>query len=113
MTEAKQEAGMWAIVDLMGHVRLSGWLTEETKYGAVLGRVDMPMPDGSTATRWFGGGSVYSISAVSEDVARAAARANPPPVSVYDMRALVQSVLPAPRKDDEPEFDDDESDGPY
>lgn len=108
---------MWAVVDLLGHVRLAGWLTEEEKFGSKLGRLEMPMPDGSTMTRWFGGGSVYSVSAVTEDVVRALAMSNPPPVSPYDVRALVQAVLPPPsreprepRDEEDDEFDDDDED---
>lgn len=108
------EKGMWAVVDLLGHVRLAGWLTEEERFGSKMGRLEMPMPDGATMTRWFGGGSVYSISAVTEDVVRAIARTNPPPVTPYDVRALVQSVLPPPARENDVEEPDGDEDGiPY
>lgn len=32
---------MWAIVELMGHVRLAGYVTEEERFGAKLGRIDI------------------------------------------------------------------------
>jgi hypothetical protein len=32
----------WAIVELMGHVRLAGRLTEEERFGAKMGRLDIP-----------------------------------------------------------------------
>jgi hypothetical protein len=33
---------VWAIVELMGHVRLAGRLTEEEKFGVKMGRLDIP-----------------------------------------------------------------------
>src|SRR5687768_8629685 len=42
MSEQKQDA--WAIVELMGHVRLAGRLTEEEKFGTKMGRLDIPNP---------------------------------------------------------------------
>ena len=75
----------WAIVDLMGHVRIAGRLTEEERFGVKMGRLDMPTAGGGFATRYFGGASVYSITIVSEEAARAVAVRNPEPVSPWEM----------------------------
>jgi hypothetical protein len=32
----------WAIVELMGHVRIAGRVSEEERFGAKLGRIDIP-----------------------------------------------------------------------
>lgn len=40
--DAKQPESVWAVVELMGHVKLAGRLTEEEKFGAKLGRPDIP-----------------------------------------------------------------------
>jgi hypothetical protein len=64
---------MWAIVELMGHVRLAGRLTEEEKFGSKMGRLDIPQDD-DFVTQFFGGGSVYRITVVTEAVARQAAK---------------------------------------
>lgn len=32
----------WAVVELMGHVRMAGRVTEEERFGAKVGRVDVP-----------------------------------------------------------------------
>lgn len=35
----------WAIVELMGHVRMAGRVSEEERFGAKLGRIDIPQPE--------------------------------------------------------------------
>lgn len=60
----------WAIVELMGHVCVAGRVTEETLFGAQLGRIDIPINDTDFVTQYFGGSSVYRITPVTEDAAR-------------------------------------------
>lgn len=82
----------WAIVELMGHVRLAGRVTEESLFGTALGRIDIPNDDGFT-TQYFGGGSVYRITPTTEEIARAVALRNQPePVHRWE--------LPRPADDD-------------
>lgn len=79
------EPAVWAVVELMGHVRLAGRLSEEEKFGGKLGRLDIPQEDGSFVTQFFGAGSVYRITVVAEAVARHVAKgASPAPVSPWD-----------------------------
>lgn len=74
----------WAIVELMGHVKLAGKLSEEERFGCKMGRLDIPTADGFL-TRWFGGGSVYCITVVTEAVARHVAKGTShAPVSPWD-----------------------------
>ncbi len=83
---------VWAIVELMGHVKLAGRLTEEEKFGAKMGRIDIPIDppplldcDPEFVTQWFGGNSVYRITIVTEQVARdVAKKSRPEPVSPWD-----------------------------
>lgn len=77
----------WAIVELMGHVRIAGRVSEERLFGAALGRIDIPTDDaGGFVTQYFGGGSVYRITPVSEELARSVARANrPEPVRRWEL----------------------------
>ncbi len=59
----------WAICELMGHLTLAGRVTKPGEYGG-LWQVDIP--EGETfRTEFFGGGSVYRIRIVSEEIARA------------------------------------------
>lgn len=86
---AADSEATWAVVELMGHVKLAGRLSEEEKFGAKMGRLDIPQKDGSFVTQFFGGGSVYRITFVSEQVARdVSARTSPEPVSRWDYPAL-------------------------
>lgn len=86
---------MWAIIELMGHVRLAGKVTEEERFGVKMGRIEIPMADGSFVTQFFGGSSVYRITPTEEQIARAIAKdSQGNPVSAWEMR----HILPAPQQ---------------
>jgi hypothetical protein len=98
----------WAIVELMGHVRLGGRLTEESHFGVALGRIDIPAGDGF-ATQFFGGSSIYRITPVAEDVARAVATANQPqPVHRWELPAPAARPAPPATVIEDHEFVSDE-----
>src|SRR5574337_221358 len=91
----------WAIVELFGHTRIAGKLTEQTIGGCAFVRVDVPevvSADGSTLpgfTKLFGQGAIYGISFVDEATAKISARdIQSQPVSVWNLRAGLQG-LPA------------------
>lgn len=135
MPEAIQE--VWAICELMGHVRVAGRLSEEEKFGAKMGRLDIPTEkpcdacagDGFVAflestpcpackgakvergfiTQYFGGGSVYRISIVTEAAARHAAKGtNPAPISAWDFpKAALLSPAKSLGYGDHDEADDE------
>lgn len=89
MSDEKEQFEEWAIVELMGHVRLAGRVTEESHFGAALGRIDVPTDDeGGFVTSFFGGGSVYRVTPVSEEAARQVARsARPSPIYRLELTA--------------------------
>lgn len=126
------EPEVWAIVELMGHVRLAGRLTEEEKFGAKMGRLDIPKsescpmlgiaahtmaPDACPqcggsghvkgfVTQLFGGGSVYRITIVTEDVARHVAKSTTTaPVSPWDFPKQLENRTATVANDD---YDPDE-----
>lgn len=104
---ADESFDSWAVLELMGHVRMAGRVTEEERFGVKMGRIDVPKDDGFT-TVYFGGGSVYRMTPTTEEIARAVAtRSQPAPVHRYE--------LPAPEPEDKPipspirqAWDDDE-----
>lgn len=101
--------GVWGILELMGHVKVAGYVTEEELFGTKMGRIDIPSDDGLNVTQYFGGSSVYRLTPVTEDVARAYARANTRrPVEVWHLALPEQR--PDPEEDDDWE-DDDWEDG--
>ncbi len=98
----------WAIVELFGHQRIAGLLTEQTLGGCSFVRVDVPAVDGAIAfTKLYGQGAIYAISFVTQEIATAAARAyQVRPVSIYDLPELQRTALPkAVYTDSEPELD--------
>lgn len=88
MAEQRDWTPSWAILELLGHRRLGGFVAEATIAGCSMLRIDVPGPDGTTmATQFYGGGSVYCITPTTEDIARAVARsAQPEPVTRYELR---------------------------
>ena len=91
MNESNDTFGMWGVLELMGHVRMAGFITEEELFGGKIGRIDIPGEAGQAITQYFGVHAIYRLTPVSEDVARAFAERNRPrPVYVYEL------ALPAP-----------------
>lgn len=73
MESQKEPEPLWAILELLGHKRLAGRVSEEERFGVNMGRIDIPNADGSYSTQFFGGASIYRLSPVTEEVARAVA----------------------------------------
>lgn len=80
----------WAIVELMGHVRLAGRVLPAPMFGTELLRIDIPDRQGADYTTQFvSGSSLYRLTPCSEEVARAVARDNEViPVSPWELRRL-------------------------
>lgn len=100
----------WAILELMGHRRLGGRLSEATIAGAAFLRIDLPDPEDSertAATQFYAPGSVYAITPTTAEIACAIAADAPEPVSRWELRALAASIRPEP-PDDAPFPIDDE-----
>jgi len=99
----------WAILELMGHRRVGGYVRQVEIFGTAMCRVDVPGPEAGAvaATQFYSGGSIYCLTPTTETIARAIATQNQPePVSLWELR----QALPAPRGDDdrvEAEFDAD------
>lgn len=105
----------WAIVELMGHVRLAGRLTEEERFGSKLGRLDIPTADGGFVTKLFGGSSVYAVTFVNEGAARAVAlRSQVQPVHSWELPAIAAAAAAKPARQpgeyDEPPLQDEDGD---
>ena len=119
MSEQKFE--QWAIVELFGHQRIAGRVTEQTIGGSSFVRVDVP-PCESTEiaeatqpfTKLFGQGAIYAISFVDEAAAKYVARQiRAQPIDTYslkraltEIRSLNQPHLAGltPDPDDQPPF---------
>jgi len=110
-----QETGVegWAILELMGHRRLGGWVSEATVAGAAFVRIDLPDPEDPeqvAATQFYSPSAVYAITPTTAEIARAIAAHAPRPVSRWDLRALAS---PAASDRDPDDHDDDFDDRPF
>ncbi len=91
----------WAILELMGHRRLAGYVTEQEIGGTNMLRIEIPGPDGDSTTQFYSSQAVYAITPTTEDIARRfSRRSQPGPVNVWEL-------LPPP---DETESGDDDDD---
>jgi len=64
----------YCVVELFGHQKIAGLVTEQVIAGQGFIRVDVPQTKCHPAfTRMFGSGAIYSITPVSEEIAQAAA----------------------------------------
>lgn len=87
----------WGILELKGFTKLAGRVSEEERFGAKMGRIDVPMPDGSFMTKFFHGSSVHCCTFVSERVARHVARgSDAAPVGTWDFPRAIEHVGRAP-----------------
>lgn len=77
----------WAIVDLFGHVKLAGKVSEAQQYGTTMLRIDVPSVDGSAAfTKFVGGAAIYSLVPTTQEIAEGVIRRQRPvPVNPYEM----------------------------
>lgn len=85
----------WAVVELMGHTKRAGRVTEESHFGASVLRVDVPQTSKQLAfTTYYTAGAIYSVTPCTEGVARAVAEEiGGRPITVYG-RVLPERQLP-------------------
>jgi hypothetical protein len=119
----------WCLIEIFGHNRIAGLVTEASLGGGSFIRVDVPevaLPSGAripTFTKFLGPSSIFSITAVSEETARKlAAGMQVQPISTWDIRqvvdeAMARRALPVTAASDgpdpsDPEFIDHDDDEP-
>jgi len=60
----------WALVELFGHQKIVGKVSEATLAGGAFLRVDVPaVAENKPYTRFYGPGAIYSINPVVEEIA--------------------------------------------
>lgn len=108
----------FAIIELFGHSRIAGKVSEQVIAGQGMLRVDVPAlpatahyPEHPAFTKLYGPGAIYAITPVSEEIAFAAAQSmRVEPVNVY---IAVPQLEAATRHEEwcgvpDLEYDDDE-----
>jgi len=114
----------WALVEIMGHVRLAGYVSEQAIAGGALVKVDVPdtVPhDGAddqrptpAYTRLFGVQSIYSITPCDEQTARGLARQIERQKLPWQPRPLALTAGPSSEvaaESDEYDYGDDDDEG--
>jgi hypothetical protein len=98
----------WGIVELMGHQRASGRLTEEVIGGANLLRVDVPTDAHNFRTVYYGSSAIYALHITGEEEARRmAARSGARPPFAYEIEG--SQLRPAiARNGDDDNFEEDD-----
>lgn len=82
----------WAMVELFGHTRIAGEVSEQTIAGGAMLRIDVPETDVSPAfSRIVHVNAVYAINPMTEEMARSiAGQLNIKPIQVWDIREYVE-----------------------
>lgn len=94
----------WAILELMGHRKLAGYVQDVEAFGGRMLRIDVPSEP--PATQFYGAASIYCVTPTTEETARAfAQRGGPAPVQRWEL------LPPAATTTDAFPSDGDEDDG--
>lgn len=106
---------IWAIVELFGHQKMSGQITEQLLAGANMVRVSVPETKASPAfDRFLNPSAIYAINPVTEEVARGyAERIQVKPIDSFDAREVLKRIdemkkLSAPVEHEEEEEEEED-----
>lgn len=114
MEETRTSFEGWAILELMGHRRLAGYVQESTIAGGAFIRIDVPNyhesqdevpldPGDIAATQFYAPAAVYCITPTTEEMARITARmATVEPVTEWEAR-WARPALTAAGTDEHPD----------
>ena len=109
MSASERESDVWAIVEIMGHSRFAGRVSECQAFGAPLIRVEVPEVDDQPAfEKHFGAAAIFAITPCDEAYARAAAQAfRSRPLALVELSAIVpRAALPRPSGIDQDDIDE-------
>lgn len=78
-------------MELMGHRRLAGKISEQMIASVQFVRIDVPMGGEQVTTQFYGPTSVYCLTPTTEEIARAVADRNrPEPVYRWELPVTTQ-----------------------
>lgn len=104
----------WAIIDLFGHQKIAGRVSEQQVGGSSFVRVDVPqIKEQAPFTKLFGAGAIYAITITDEETAKVAASYYAPePMDRWTVADMLRTkALPPGANDNRQLFDDDEVSG--
>lgn len=90
----EQRFDQWAIVELFGHQRIAGRISEQTIGGCSFVRVDVPAVGQEQAfTKLFGQGAIYAITFTDESAATLAAGAiQVKPIDTWELQRAMKAL---------------------
>lgn len=82
----------WAMVELFGHSRIAGEVSEQNIAGGAMLRIDVPESETTPAfTRIVHVNAIYAINPMTEEMARSiAGQLNIKPIQPWDIREYVE-----------------------
>lgn len=85
--QQREPFAAWAILELMGHRRLGGFVREQEIAGAGFLRIDVPGEgEEIVASQFYAPASVYCLTPTTEEIARVVAKGNrPAPVHRWEL----------------------------
>ena len=107
MSEQKQFEE-WAIVELFGHQKIAGRVSEQSIGGCSFVRVDVPETKRVPAfSRLFGNGAIYSMTVTDERSAKMAAEMfTPEPMDKWTVDHHIKALAHTPATDGDDDRDD-------
>lgn len=115
MSEEKGFEG-WVLLELFGHRKLAGYLTEVEVAGAGMLRLDIPdTNEGIYATQYYNPSAVYGMTPTTEETARRLGAVKfAPPVERWELPSATEnSRQPYLYETDEEEDQDEEEEMPF
>src|SRR5262249_35608737 len=101
----------WCLVELFGHQRIAGFVSEATIGGGAFVRVDVPNPhgEGDLYTRHFGPAAIYAINPTTkEEVFELVGRLHPkPPTPRVSEQLQLAASYNDPEGPDSRDYDED------
>jgi len=96
----------WAIVELFGHQKIAGLVSEQVVGGCSFVRVDVPeINNQQKCTRLYGQGAIYGMTFVDEETAIVAAKHfNPKPIDEWSAKRMLAIISNKPKPDDDMPF---------
>src|SRR5437868_2096159 len=96
MTDDKDKLETWAVLELMGHQRIAGFVREVSLGSAAMLRVDVPEIDAIPAfSKFIAPGALYAFTPCTKEVAMAVIkRDRVTPVTLFQMPPNRQRALP-------------------
>lgn len=105
MNDQPEKFESWGLLELFGHQRLAGKLSEQTIGGCNFIRIDVPqIGDTAAYTRFFTQGAIYGMTPMDEATAhKLAAYLRAVPVSPYELRSPEPTRQLTHARDDDPD----------